>query len=220
MILIFFSVFSVKQMDPWTRPGVAATLWPNWNWWMEKLISSPPCPSLPFLVTKEHCCRSQMICTDWYMGSKWLAPFLQTVLFFSAVTLWSQRLLSLWTVLCISVTDNTFWRLLDGFEKHSCPFHSQISFFALCMNSSSVVRLSFSDDCRDQLPSVSLNLKGTVSILRGLSDSLYSFHFINRTLGLVVFETVKDMLCHQIVKYLSQTSLLRGNFPLQRTGTQ
>lgn len=149
-------------MDPWTRPGVAATLWPKWDWMMEKenlfitsLAFSYPLPCEPPPRTKEHCCRSQMIPTDTWGPNSPPSPLYKHSFF--AVTLWAQRLFGLTNEpldsISIAEIDNMFfyscWLV---FLKHSCSVHSDVSLFALCMNSSSVVRLSFSSDSRDQLP--------------------------------------------------------------------
>lgn len=150
----------IKQMDSWTRPGVAATLWPKRNWMMETenlLITLPPFLSPSLWTTQDQ--RTLLQITDdthGYMGSKWLTPPAQTLPFFPNCSALSPEIV--WVnfkpldSISIAVTDNVFFRLLDGCEKHSCPFHSHVSVFALCLNSSSVVRLSFSSDCRDQFP--------------------------------------------------------------------
>lgn len=112
---LFLSACSVKQMDPWTRPRMAATLWPKWNWMMEKenLPHPHPTPPLPCEPprTKEHFCGSQTTYTD-TLGPKTHSLTTTTPFFILTDMIRGHRLfgLMLWPFESISstVTDNTF----------------------------------------------------------------------------------------------------------------
>lgn len=152
----------------------------------------PPFPPLSPLPcepprTQEHCCRSQMMHTDtWGPNSsfphyKHSPPFFFS--FSQLLLLWDQRLFGLTSSpldsISIAVTDNTFFRLLDGFEKHSfslppppmCPSLHSVWTLALWWGYSSVVTAGTSF-----LPVSSDLLKIQFRFLRGLSYSLCSFH--------------------------------------------
>lgn len=128
---------------------------------------------------KEHRCRSQMMRMDTRCSNVSL-PLYKHSLFSPAVVLWAQRLFGLMSrplqSISNAVTDN--FRLLDGLEKHLRHFYSHVSVFTLCMNSSSVVRLSFSSGFREQPFPGSLNLKSTDHIFNRpvwFISLLYSF---------------------------------------------
>lgn len=110
------------------------------------------------MVTKEHCCRSQMIHAD-TRGPGGPPPSRHNTPVFPSCYTPSLRLFGLawspWTVFSITVTDNMSCRLSGGFEKHSR--------FFLCTLCELQLRGEVAAVSPHLLPD-SLNLKGTVSI--------------------------------------------------------
>lgn len=80
-------------MDPWTRPGVAATMWPKWNWMMEKGKSLCTHPS--FLVNHQDQRTLLQMIHGWYNTPLFSPPSCSAL---STEIVW-VNVKPLWTVL-------------------------------------------------------------------------------------------------------------------------